>query len=89
MLTKLVMLLRDVCARLGKHPMLRSFVWTLEEFAGVKEAIARLPDDVTIMTKYVPQDWHRGYKEDGTPTHDPLIGARWRKRPNCRTRSGR
>ena len=74
MLEKLVLLLRDVCAECGKYLMIRSFVWTLDEFEGVRAAIATLPDDVTVMTKYVPQDWHRGSYDDGSPFHDPLIG---------------
>ena len=74
MLTKLIMLLREVCADVGRKLMIRSFVWTLEEFAGVKETIENLPEDVTVMTKYVPQDWHRGAYDDGMPFHDPLIG---------------
>lgn len=74
MLERLVLLLREVCADCGKQLMIRSFVWTLEEFAGVRTAIASLPDDVTVMTKYVPQDWHRGSYDDGSPFHDPLIG---------------
>jgi len=68
MLEKLILMLREVCHECGRKLMVRSFVWTLEEFEGVREAIARLPDDVTVMTKYVPQDWHRG------DNHDPLIG---------------
>jgi len=52
----------------NKKLMISSFVWTLDEFQDVREAISRLPDDVTVMTKYVPQDWHRG------DIHDPLIG---------------
>jgi hypothetical protein len=74
MLEHLVLLLRQVCAECGKQLMIRSFVWTLAEFEGVRAAIERLPDDVTVMTKYVPQDWHRGSYDDGSPFHDPLIG---------------
>ncbi|MFW6061388.1 MAG: hypothetical protein ACOC93_01130 [Planctomycetota bacterium] len=68
MLERLVLLLREVCHACGKRLMIRSFVWTLEEFHGVRETISRLPDDVLVMTKYVPQDWHRG------EIHHPLIG---------------
>lgn len=74
MLTRLVDILRKVCAECDRKLMIRSFVWTLEEFAGVKETIENLPDDVTVMTKYVPQDWHRGTYEDGRPFRDPLMG---------------
>jgi hypothetical protein len=74
MLEKLCLLLRDVCKACDKKLMIRSFVWTLEEFDGVRKAIEGLPDDITVMTKYVPQDWHRGSYDDGTPFHDPLIG---------------
>lgn len=74
MLERLALMLREVCAACGKQLMIRSFVWTLEEFAGVRAAIERLPDDVTVMTKYVPQDWHRGSYDDGSSFHDPLIG---------------
>ena len=74
MLEKLVLLIRDVCAETGKKLMMRSFVWTLAGFEGVKAAISKLPDDISVMTKYVPQDWHRGSYDDGRPFHDPLIG---------------
>lgn len=74
MLQHLVLMLREVCAETGKQLMIRSFVWTLEEFAGVRSAIEQLPDDVTVMTKYVPQDWHRGVDAEGKAFHDPLIG---------------
>lgn len=74
MLETLCLLLREVCAECGRKLMIRSFVWTLKEFAGVQEAIAKLPDDISVMTKYVPQDWHRGSYDDGAPFHDPLIG---------------
>ncbi len=73
MLETLVLLLREACMSHGRQLMVRSFVWTLEEFHGVREAIGRLPDDVWVMTKYVPQDWHRG------DIHDPLIGQIGRK----------
>jgi hypothetical protein len=68
LLERLVLAVREACRANGKRLIMRSFVWTLEEFAGVREAIGRLPDDVKVMTKYVPQDWHRG------AIHDPLIG---------------
>jgi len=74
MLETLCLLLREVCRECGRKLMIRSFVWTLKEFEGVREAIAGLPDDIAVMTKYVPQDWHRGRYDDGAPFHDPLIG---------------
>jgi len=74
MLESLCLLLREVCADCGKKLMIRSFVWTLAEFEGVRKAIDALPDDIAVMTKYVPQDWHRGSYDDGSPFHDPLIG---------------
>ena len=74
LLEKLVLVLRDVCHAAGKQLIIRSFVWTIEEFEGVRATIERLPDDVSVMTKYVPQDWHRGCYDDGSPFHDPLIG---------------
>ena len=43
MLEQLVLLLREVCAECGKQLMIRSFVWTLEEFAGVRAAIDACP----------------------------------------------
>ncbi len=75
MLETLCLLLREACAACGRKLMIRSFVWTLKEFEGVREAIAKLPDDIAVMTKYVPQDWHRGCYDDGAPFHDPLIGS--------------
>ena len=68
MLEHLARLIKRVCDDCDKQLIIRSFVWTLEEFEGVTAAIAKLPDDITVMTKYVPQDWHRA------DNHDPLIG---------------
>ena len=57
------------CKRHNTRLILRSFVHHPHEYEEVKEAIAAIPDDITIMTKSIPQDWHM------RSIDDPLIGA--------------
>jgi hypothetical protein len=68
LLVPLVGAIRSACRRHGTSLILRSFVHHPHEFAEVTEAIEALPDDVTIMTKSIPQDWHM------RSIDDPLIG---------------
>ena len=54
---KLAEVLRRNCDKYNKSLMVRTFVWYPEEFAGVMEAVNKLPPDTLIMSKCVPQDW--------------------------------
>lgn len=67
-LKKLTETIKARCEAHGCRLILRSFVHHPDEFADVRAAIAALPDDLTIMTKSVPQDWHM------RSIDDPLIG---------------
>ena len=42
----------------GKQLVFRSFVWHPREMESVVAAMHRMPPEVWIHTKYVPQDWH-------------------------------
>ncbi len=67
-LKKLTETIKARCEAHGRRLILRSFVHHPDEFSDVCAAIAALPDDLTIMTKSVPQDWHM------RSIDDPLIG---------------
>ncbi|MFP4107072.1 MAG: hypothetical protein ACLFVU_13440 [Phycisphaerae bacterium] len=58
LLVKLVQTLHSVCRECGKRLIFRSFIHHPDELADVAAAIERMSDDVIIMTKSVPQDWH-------------------------------
>ena len=53
----------------GLRLAVRDFVYRVDEVEAMGEALAGLPEDVVIMSKAVPHDWHPDY-----PTN-PLIGA--------------
>jgi len=55
---RLVQLLDDKCRKYGKKLMVRTFVWHLEDLNNLMMTIEKLPEDVIIMSKCVPQDWH-------------------------------
>ena len=67
-LLELVATMHDVCRRHGKRLILRTFVHHPEQQEEVIAAIGRMPDDLVIMTKCVPQDWHLRHVDH------PLIG---------------
>lgn len=61
--------LADACRRHDARLILRSFVHHPEQHAEMVEALSALPDDVAVLTKCVPQDWH--LRQDD----HPLLGA--------------
>ncbi len=54
---KVVNLIDQKCRQYGKTFIVRTFVWRPDELEGVMAAIRKMPDDIVIMTKAVPQDW--------------------------------
>src|SRR5439155_8277475 len=68
-LNKLVEVVRDRCRAHGKSLVFRTFVWTPDQFRQVMTAVQRMPPDVIVMSKYVPQDWNL------RSIDDPAIGA--------------
>lgn len=68
LMLKLTGIIRDKCRKYGKQFIVRTFVHHPEQFEGVMGCVKKLPGDITIMTKCVPQDWQlRGI-------HDKAIG---------------
>lgn len=68
LMLKLTGIIRDKCRKYGKQFIVRTFVHHPEQFEGVMGCVKKLPDDLVIMTKCVPQDWQlRGI-------HDKAIG---------------
>ncbi|MFP4157269.1 MAG: hypothetical protein ACLFU4_06595 [Opitutales bacterium] len=65
---QLIRCMRAVCHRHGKRLAIRDFVYRADEVAAFREVIHRLPEDVIVMSKCVPHDWHPFYP------HNPLIG---------------
>jgi hypothetical protein len=57
-LTKLVTVINDECRKAGKKLIFRTFLWYVKEADVVMESLKNLPDDVIVMSKCVPQDWH-------------------------------
>ena len=57
LLLKLVNLIDQKCRQHGKTLIVRTFVWLPDELEGVMGAVKRIPDDIVIMCKAVPQDW--------------------------------
>jgi hypothetical protein len=54
---KLVATLDAKCKKYGKQLVVRTFVWYPKEFEDVMNCVRKLPEDIVIMTKVVPQDW--------------------------------
>ncbi len=54
---KLVDLVNRKCVEHGKFLVTRTFVWHPEELAEVMGAVEKMPKDMLIMSKAVPQDW--------------------------------
>ncbi len=67
-LAPLTAAIQRACKKHGKQLILRSFVHHPSEFEEVKEALGAIADDIVIMTKAIPQDWHL------RSIDDPLIG---------------
>jgi hypothetical protein len=55
---RLLQLLDDKCRKYGKKLQVRTFVWHLNDLSNLMPTIKELPEDVIIMSKCVPQDWH-------------------------------
>lgn len=54
----LVRFLDDKCQKYGKRLAVRTFVWHPEDLDSLMTTIQNLPQDVMVMSKCVPQDWH-------------------------------
>ena len=54
----LVRFLDDKCRKHGKQFQVRTFVWHPEDLDNLMTTIQKLPQDVMVMSKCVPQDWH-------------------------------
>ncbi len=66
---KLVDVIDGQCRKHKVELVVRTFVWHPEEYAGVMAAVKGLPEDITVMSKIVPQDWQmRGI-------YNPALGA--------------
>lgn len=60
--------LHAICQRHGKRLAIRDFVYRRHEVEAMADALARCHDDIAIMTKCVPHDWHPFYPLN------PLLG---------------
>ena len=54
----LVRFLDDKCRKYGKRLVIRTFVWHPQDLNNLMTTIQKIPKDVIIMSKCVPQDWH-------------------------------
>ncbi|TVR12266.1 MAG: hypothetical protein EA401_09510 [Planctomycetota bacterium] len=66
---RLIDQLYDALKPHGVRLAVRDFVYRVDEVEAMGEALAGLPEDVVIMSKAVPHDWHPDYPIN------PLIGA--------------
>jgi len=73
-LSRLVGTLLDECQNAGKDLILRTHVWNPDEMEAVSEAISAIPEEVKLMTKSVPQDWH--LRSVDNPLIDEINGER-------------
>jgi hypothetical protein len=74
LLEKLVNIINTQCKRSNMQLILRTFTHNTMQRDGIMSAVERLPDDIIIMTKSVPQDWGmRGI-------NNPVIGQINRKK---------
>lgn len=72
-LTKLVSIVNDECRKANKKLIFRTFLWYVKEADVIMQSLTKIPDDVIVMSKCVPQDWHlRG-------VHSPFIGKAGRR----------
>ncbi len=60
--------LQAICRRHGKRLAIRDFVYRRSEIEAMAEALAACDDDIVIMSKCVPHDWHPFYPVN------PLLG---------------
>jgi len=72
-LTKLVTVVNDECRKANKKLIFRTFLWYVKEADVIMESLTKIPSDVIVMSKCVPQDWHiRG-------VDSPFIGRSGRR----------
>ena len=72
-LAKLITVINDECRKANKKLIFRTFLWYVKEADVIMESLRRIPDDVIVMSKCVPQDWHlRG-------VDSPFIGKAGRR----------
>ncbi len=57
-LTKLVTIVNDECRKANKKLVFRTFLWYVKEADVIMQSLTRIPGDVIVMSKCVPQDWH-------------------------------
>ena len=57
-LTKLVTIVNDECRKANKKLIFRTFLWYVKEVDVIMGSLTKIPDDVIVMSKCVPQDWH-------------------------------
>jgi len=73
---KLVKLIDRKCREHGKSLVVRTFVWHPDELDNVMAAVKKMPEDLTIMSKIVVQDWQMRGKysaEIGGTGHPQII----------------
>lgn len=69
LMLKLTDIISKKCIQYKKDFIVRTFTWHPDELEGVMGCVQKLPPDIIIMSKCVPQDWQlRGI-------HDKAIGA--------------
>ncbi|WP_239632762.1 hypothetical protein [Paenibacillus sp. H1-7] len=61
---QLVQWLLDSCSKHGAKLTVRDFVYRDHEIADMLKAIRSLPDEVGVMSKCVPHDWHPYYPDN-------------------------
>lgn len=66
---RLIEWMRDICRTHGVQLAVRDFVYRLPEVEGMIQTLRRMPDDVIVMSKCVPHDWHPFYPAN------PVLGA--------------
>ncbi|MEI6915643.1 MAG: hypothetical protein WCL39_10970, partial [Armatimonadota bacterium] len=57
LMLKLVDIIHAKCLKYHKELHVRTFTWHPEELTQVVAAVKRMPPDVVVMSKIVPQDW--------------------------------
>ncbi|MCH8514063.1 MAG: hypothetical protein LAT83_20750 [Kiritimatiellae bacterium] len=61
---RLIRHMHGICRRHGKGLAIRDFVYRVDEVKAFRDVIQRLPEDVVIMSKCVPHDWHPYYPDN-------------------------
>lgn len=54
---KLINTVHQICKEYDKKLIVRTFLYTPQEYAWMQEGLAMLDDDLIIENKYVPNDW--------------------------------